>query len=372
MSAFRTRRRGLAWTDRLCELFAPTMGMIVVMTIVLGGTAAPGQEMRAPQVRSVSVDWQSLNLPEPKISEYITRVFPNIADSPIPVLLPFDVEALSRDLKQGGAKPTSAYLGGFSVSKVFVPGPSGYDAAFSLDISRAPVLKNLGYNRKVEIQISGSFITYELAASENLISGEPGPAEFRDKFPGLREIQVDQYLRYTFLRYKVPYVLSVECVRDKGEKGLSCKKAEKILNYALSLLQVVGGNPNLKQQRATAPVPDRPPNTSKYFTYYRSGNLLDGTGSGRADYTVYANIIFPIAGPAFANSQLYMNGGDCYGQVKDLPKGSEYHCSVNETLATRGATISARNAIGPWVNAPAAKVTKGKIFVLVSNGRAPA
>jgi murein DD-endopeptidase MepM/ murein hydrolase activator NlpD len=48
------------------------------------------------------------------------------------------------------------------------------------------------------------------------------------------------------------------------------------------------------------------------FTYEPPGQLVPGSGQGRADETVYApNIRFPIeTGPAFANSQVWGHGGD--------------------------------------------------------------
>ncbi|MBW2522834.1 MAG: peptidoglycan DD-metalloendopeptidase family protein [Deltaproteobacteria bacterium] len=47
------------------------------------------------------------------------------------------------------------------------------------------------------------------------------------------------------------------------------------------------------------------------FSYLPPGDLIPGSGQGRVDWTVYApNMRFPIElAPAFANSQVYMNGG---------------------------------------------------------------
>jgi hypothetical protein len=350
--------------------FVPTMRPIAAVIMVLVVTAAPAQEMRTPQVRSVSIDWsevRNLIVPELKsglptlhrrlsdriaseqnplgrLNQATNLVFSNIALSSVPVLLPFNVEAFLRDLAQGSKKGTEAYLAGFSVSKFFVPGPAGYDAAFTLNVRNAPALANLRYRGKREIQISGSSVIYELAEPSKSI-GEPGPLEFRNKFPGLRKVLHENYLRFTFLRYGVPYVISISCSGSK--EGLSCDEAEDILTYFLSALQVVGGTP-APNVKGFAPTLERPAKISKSFTYYSPGNLLDGTGEGRADYTVYAKIRFPIArAPAFANSQVFMNGGNCLGKSdpKKLKLGSVYRCLGRELQFFEGHNDNFRY---PW------------------------
>ena len=47
------------------------------------------------------------------------------------------------------------------------------------------------------------------------------------------------------------------------------------------------------------------------FEYAPAGDLLDGSGQGAVDETVYApGMRFPMEeGPAYANSQVYMHGG---------------------------------------------------------------
>ncbi|MCX7308201.1 MAG: M23 family peptidase, partial [Afipia sp.] len=56
--------------------------------------------------------------------------------------------------------------------------------------------------------------------------------------------------------------------------------------------------------------------------------------NGVIDYTVYSRIRFPIErAPAFANSQSFMNWGDCYqtGRVSwSSTKGDEYRCRRND------------------------------------------
>lgn len=83
---------------------------------------------------------------------------------------------------------------------------------------------------------------------------------------------------------------------------------------------------------------DRPETLSPVFTYHSPGDMVPGSGmrghSGRADYTVYSKIRFPLAeAPAFANSQSFNHWGDCdqTGRVAigQLGKTAIYRCRVN-------------------------------------------
>lgn len=349
--------------------YAQTMRAITTAIIALVTTAASAQEMKAPRVSSALVDWSmvrnSLNLPEPLrrrlalparpkteaemriaseknqlglINQATNSLFANIALSPVPVLLPFDTVAFLRDLAQesNGPKKTSTYLAGFSASKVFIPGPAGYDAALQLDVSRAPALNTLRYRGEAEVQISGSSVIYELT-SPTLGDALPLPAGLQDRFPGIRRVLHDGSVRYTFVRYGAPYMISIPCnLKSASKRTMLCTEADQVISYFLNSLQLVGGTPTLGSKKVAAPTLDRPNTISKVFTYYRPGSLLDHTGyderNGRADYTVYANIRFPIdRAPAFANSQVFMHGGNCYGASEPKPKkkNDPYQCTVN-------------------------------------------
>jgi hypothetical protein len=63
-----------------------------------------------------------------------------------------------------------------------------------------------------------------------------------------------------------------------------------------------------------APEPEGTPDSSSAFTYYASGDLKSGTGTGVNDTEVYApNILFPIKeAEVFLNSQYYNHGGFGY------------------------------------------------------------
>jgi murein DD-endopeptidase MepM/ murein hydrolase activator NlpD len=92
------------------------------------------------------------------------------------------------------------------------------------------------------------------------------------------------------------------------------------------------------------------------FTYHSPGDISPGTGfkrkGGVADYTVYSKIRFPIAdAPAFANSQSFMNWGNCeatgrYGAGR-LGGIGAYRCRVSgQTLISDES--AADNYSYPW------------------------
>ena len=112
-------------------------------------------EMKSPRVSSVDVDWAAVHTalsdlspllgedhPDgakantlARLNEATQSAFPNIAASPIPVLLPFDTAAFLKDkaASKGAAVDRSKYFGGFTASNVFFfPGPAGYDASILL------------------------------------------------------------------------------------------------------------------------------------------------------------------------------------------------------------------------------------------------
>ncbi len=101
---------------------------------------------------------------------------------------------------------------------------------------------------------------------------------------------------------------------------------------------------------------ERPDAISTDFTYHSPGHLLPGTGfkrrSGVADYTVYSKICFPVAeAPAFANSQSFMNWGNCEatGRVGLGMRGktAAYRCKVNSQPLIRDE-LAPENYSYPW------------------------
>src|SRR5258708_32060862 len=97
---------------------------------------------------------------------------------------------------------------------------------------------------------------------------------------------------------------------------MSCRDADKVAVRFLKALRVVGGTPQAQPQAITADAIDRPAEESSVFTYHSPGDILPGTGfkrrGGDAAYTLYFKNRFPPKeGPAFANSQSFLELGDC-------------------------------------------------------------
>jgi hypothetical protein len=119
-------------------------------------------------------------------------------------------------------------------------------------------------------------------------------------------------------------------------------------------LRLAGGTPTPARTLPARTI-ERPQAMSPDFTYHPPGRLLPGTGlkghDGVADYTVYADIRFPLAqAPAYANSQSFMHWGDCdhTGRIgRSGRKDGVYRCRVNGLPLTfnEGA---AENYSYPW------------------------
>src|SRR5262245_47776019 len=144
--------------------------------------------------------------------------FAGIGSSPVPVLLPFDTAAFLRDRAAAQAAAadaapplpaTSNYLSGFNAVPFFYPGPAGYDAVV---VARAQDMRELGigYYEPIYIHISGSALIYELAAPTGVI-GWPVSGDLETEFPGIQRLFLENYVRYTFVRYGVPYAVAIEC-----------------------------------------------------------------------------------------------------------------------------------------------------------------
>jgi hypothetical protein len=360
----------------LCAIFAVVAG------------SASAQEMRSPRVVSATVDWEAVRAsistpaipgrelaavrlraaPERRVApetnqlgvlnRAVSKIFPNVALSPIPVLLPLDAASFVSDLASRGERgpnATASYLAGFSASKFFLPGPAGYDAAFLLHVPDVPALGSLQYKGNVELQISGSSVLYELAAPA-APAGEAVPA-LTAKFPGIRKVLHEGFLRYTFVRNGAPYMVSLACAPGAATaRTVSCGEASRVAEHFLDALQVVGGTPAQTQTpQPVANAIERPARTSTSFSYRSPGNLIEGSGyrhaGGNPDRTVYATMKFPIAEtPAFANSQEFLGFGNCYGKGRDpspVNKNDPYHCRVNDK-PLRNFEGDTENYAYPW------------------------
>ncbi len=362
--------------------------------------AAAGQGMKSPRISSTQVDWDAAVLelapidalrPADAMAELNRATgerFANIAASPVPVLLPFDTAAFLRHRSAAAAAaglattvPTAPedYLSGFSTVPFFYPGPAGYDAVVMARAQEMPELA-IGYPEPIYIHIGGSALVYELDEPVGMIGW---PVHGLEGIPGIRRLYLENFVRYTFVRYGVPYVVAIEC-SDAGLRirRMSCRDADKVAVRFIKALHVAGGTPQNKPEAVHAAPIDRPLEQSEVFTYHSPGDIIPGTGfrrkGGVADYTVYSRMRFPIAeAPAFANSQSFMNWGNCEATGRTgagkLDGVSTYRCRVSgqtlsrtnrpaQTTPIHGGIISASTATSMSVSAREGSAIRGRTF----------
>ena len=158
-----------------------------------------------------------------------------------------------RDQAAGtAAADNDRYLAGFSTRTFFFPGPSGYDAALAIRTADIAELSDITFPVPISVQISGSALLYELDEAST-VEGAPVP-ELEAAFPGIRRMILEHNLRYTFVRFGVPYVVSVTCF-DAGRarfKMPTCRDADRVARRFLGALRIVGGTPQVFNDNAAA------------------------------------------------------------------------------------------------------------------------
>jgi len=327
--------------------------VVAVLLWLIGACtgASAAESFQPPQLHAAQINWRealadlAAGSADPatqpaaaltRLNDAVAGYFPNIANSAVPVLLPIDSDALLRDQAAGETQAIESYLAGFKPTEFFLPGPSGYDAVFAFQPGGVPGFTDIKLAYPVLVTISGFAFLYELASPVGRIE-MPLPDLDAD-FPGLRRQILESALRYSFERYGVPYVVSIQCHdRPQTMRRLSCRNADRIAQRFLRALRLAGGTEPAAAATIKAPVLERPKDVSTVFTYYPAGSLIPGSGmkgrNGKPDATVYARIRFPLAdAPAYANSQSFMHWGDCdqtgrrpWPRRKDAP----YRCRVN-------------------------------------------
>jgi len=271
-----------------------------------------------------------------QLNAITAAAFPGVDQSSVPVLLPFDTPGYLADRITPGLTQ-NRYLGSFRSLDFFDAGPAGYDAIVTAAPGGNADLPSRIFARPVEVHITGSLLTYGIA-DPLLGKGEPVKS-LSGQYPDLRRIIREGFVRYAFTRFDIPYVVSIQCLDSVARlKRLSCREASTVAEHLLKNLRVVGGKPVPPHPAIASGVVERPAALSPDFTYRPPGDLIANSGYRRAagtpDRTVYAQIRFPIEqAPAYANSQSFMNWGDCYLKGR-LPrphdKGDPYRCRLND------------------------------------------
>src|SRR5947209_8449413 len=68
----------------------------------------------------------------------------------------------------------------------------------------------IGYSQPIYVHISGSALLYELDEPAGMI-GWPVTGGLEADFPGIKRLFLENRVRYTFVRYGVPYAVSIDC-----------------------------------------------------------------------------------------------------------------------------------------------------------------
>ena len=231
------------------------------LALAAGMLAAAAQEIKSPRITPTRVDWDSVAADvgalEPGkpviVPELMARLnratgerFANIAASPVPVLLPFDSAMFLHDraappepAAASANAPADPYLFGFNSVPFFYPGPAGYDAVVIARAQEMPELR-IGADT-IYIHIGGSALLYQLDEPVGMIGW---PVHGLDEIPGIRRLYLENYVRYTFVRYGVPYVVAIECSDGAVRfRRISCRDADKVAVRFLKSLRVAGGTP---------------------------------------------------------------------------------------------------------------------------------
>ncbi|MBR1148508.1 M23 family peptidase [Bradyrhizobium sp. AUGA SZCCT0431] len=261
--------------------------------------------------------WDPRSMPAlVQLNAITSLVFPGIGRSPVPVLLPFDT-ASYLGARQNGAPDTisvSRYQADFRPADLFHAGAAGYDAMFSFEPGAGDGMPQRTYAKPVEVQITGSILTYDLA---DPLGGKGEPVKaLAAQFPDLRRFIREGYVRYAFTRFGVPYVVSIQCLDSTPRpRRLACREAYPVAERFLKALRIAGGQPSPPRRDISSEIAERPIMPSPDFTYRPSGDIVANSGSrkrgGRVDLTAYSQIRFPLEkAPAFARSQSFKRKPD--------------------------------------------------------------
>ena len=301
--------------------------LAVLCLLAAGLTGAAAQEFRTPSISAVRVEWRAVvdqlrteigtrpaiasrftfagqrRVPasDPRATPALVQLnainasmFAGIGRSTVPVLLPFDTAGHLEDQADGTPLPLSRYQADFSRADLFHAGPAGYDAVFSL---QPGVGGSRIFAKPVEVQITGSMLVYDLA---DPLGGRGQPVKaLAAQFPDMRRSIREGYVRYTFTRFGVPYVVSIQCLDSAPRaRRLACREAYPIAERFLKALRIAGGQPAQPRHDISSETAERPTAVSPDFTYYPGGDIIARSSvrrrGGRADFAAYSQIRFPL------------------------------------------------------------------------------
>jgi hypothetical protein len=246
-----------------------------------------------------------------QLNAVTSNIFTGISQSPVPVLLPFDIAAYL-DARQNSAPANvalSRFQADFRPVDLFDAGPAGYDAIFSLEPGGGEGMPSRTFAKPVEVQITGSLLTYDIS---DPLGGKGDPVKaLAAQYPDMRRFIREGYVRYAFTRFGVPYVVSIQCLDSAPRaRRLACREAYPVAERFLKALRVAGGQPARPRTDIPSETAERPIERSPDFTYRPSGDLIANSGyhrqTGRADFNAYSQLRFPLEkAPAFVRSQSF-------------------------------------------------------------------
>ena len=270
--------------------------------------------------------------------------FPWVSKTGVPVVLPFDTGAFLRQQTPPAAEKTLTpfFKAGISEIGIIDFGSTGYDMWLVAQYNGHPKV----------VTILASVLLYEVADLHKTF-------KIRTLQSGASKLQViegiaeGQY-RIAVKRFGIIYVLSTTCA-----KSFPCDDARALLTKIATSLELIGGTPPTAAVETKSGSVPRPTERGREdFKFYPPGDLIKGSGPGQREGHVYASFRFPIkAGPAYANSQVFNDGGNCLqatlnlnGDVEGQPfiaNGSSYHCRLSDEHLVNDEG-SSRNYQYPW------------------------
>ena len=131
--------------------------------------------------------WDPRSMPAlVQLNAITSPIFPGIGRSPVPVLLPFDTASYLEARRSGApdSLSVSRFQADFRPADLFHAGSAGYDAMFSFEPGAGDGMPQRTYAKPVEVQITGSILTYDLADPQGG-KGEPVKA-LAAQFPDMR------------------------------------------------------------------------------------------------------------------------------------------------------------------------------------------
>jgi hypothetical protein len=342
--------------ERAVRFVGQTLVLLIFLLSAFASSSA--EEFRTPAISVVRVDWRAAldqlraeiaAVPSAAVNVSFARrhnesrfdphstpalvqlnaitspIFTGIGQSPVPVLLPFDAAGYIGARLNGAPADDpslSRYQADFRPVDFFDAGQAGYDAVFSLPPDVAAGVPARIYARPVEVEITGSLLIYDVADPAGG-KGEPVKS-LAAQYPDLRRFIREGYVRYAFTRFGVPYVVSIQCLDSAPRpRRLACREAYPVAERFLKALRIAGGLPSRPQMDIAPMTVERPLAVSSDFTYRSTGDIIANSGArrqgGRADFTAYSQIRFPLEAPAFIHSQSFKRRTS---DKSDSPRGT--------------------------------------------------